>query len=119
LALFDGADPNAGTARRSPTVVPTQALFFLNDPFVHAQADLMSERVLAATEEPTCRISLAHEMALGRGADAIETAAALDFLEAYSKGLAEAAVAAPERRRAVWAAYCRTLFARNEFVYID
>jgi len=32
LALFDGADANASTAERSTTTVPTQALFFLNDP---------------------------------------------------------------------------------------
>ena len=39
LALFDGADPNSCTGRRDSTTVPTQALFFLNDPFVHARAD--------------------------------------------------------------------------------
>ena len=38
LALFDGADPNASTPRRETTTVPTQALYFLNDPFFHAQA---------------------------------------------------------------------------------
>ena len=39
LALFDGADPNATTAVRLATTVPTQALYFLNDPFVHAKAE--------------------------------------------------------------------------------
>ena len=38
LALFDGADPNASTAASGRTT-PTQALFFMNDPFVHAQVD--------------------------------------------------------------------------------
>src|SRR5206468_9698451 len=36
LALFDGPDPNASTPRRTETTVPTQALFLMNDPFVHA-----------------------------------------------------------------------------------
>ncbi|HQR41495.1 MAG TPA: DUF1553 domain-containing protein, partial [Gemmatales bacterium] len=35
LALFDGADPNASTADRLVTTVPTQSLYFLNDPFLH------------------------------------------------------------------------------------
>src|SRR5205085_8936754 len=39
LALFDGADPNASTAERRTTTVPTQALYFLNDPFIHAKAE--------------------------------------------------------------------------------
>ena len=38
LSLFDGADPNASTASRPGTTVPTQALFFLNDPLVHTAA---------------------------------------------------------------------------------
>src|SRR5262249_46410112 len=33
LALFDGADANSSTAGRTVTTVPTQALFFMNNPF--------------------------------------------------------------------------------------
>ena len=62
LALFDGADPNATTAERSTTTVPTQALFFLNDPFVHAKAERCAARLLATTAERTGedRNGLAH-----------------------------------------------------------
>ena len=49
LALFDGADPNATTAERATTTVPTQALFFLNDPFVHAKAENCATTLLAAS----------------------------------------------------------------------
>lgn len=45
LALFDGADPNSSTAERRLTTVPTQALYFLNDPFVHAKSVKMAERL--------------------------------------------------------------------------
>ena len=38
LGLFDGADPNATTPARQATTVPTQALYFLNDPFFHDRA---------------------------------------------------------------------------------
>ncbi len=31
LGLFDGADPNASTAQRQSTIVPPQALYFMND----------------------------------------------------------------------------------------
>lgn len=36
LPLFDGADSNSSTATRQTTTVPTQALYFMNDPFFHA-----------------------------------------------------------------------------------
>jgi hypothetical protein len=45
LALFDGADPNSSTGRRQVTTVPTQALYFLNDPFFHKQANGLAERL--------------------------------------------------------------------------
>ena len=51
LALFDGADPNATTAERLATTVPTQALFFLNDPFIHAKAEKWAARLLAASAD--------------------------------------------------------------------
>ena len=66
LALFDGADPNASTAKRSITTVPTQALFFMNDPFVHEQAEGFARRLLAAQTEECDRIRLAYRMALSR-----------------------------------------------------
>ncbi len=44
FALFDGADPNASTPLRDVTTVPTQALFFLNDPFLHERAAKFAAR---------------------------------------------------------------------------
>jgi hypothetical protein len=49
LALFDGADPNTTTPDRQATTVPTQALFFMNDPFFHASALKLAQR---ASEAP-------------------------------------------------------------------
>lgn len=38
LSLFDGTDTNVSTARREMTTVPTQALYLMNNEFVHEQA---------------------------------------------------------------------------------
>ena len=76
LALFDGADPNASTAQRNTTTVPTQALYFLNDPFVHAQADRFAARLLQGAADDAGRIDLAHRLAYGRPATLEETRAA-------------------------------------------
>jgi hypothetical protein len=50
LALFDGADPNITTPDRQATTVPTQALFFMNDPFFHASALKLAQRASEAAD---------------------------------------------------------------------
>ena len=50
LALFDGADPNTTTPDRQATTVPTQALFFMNDPFFHASALKLAQRASEAAD---------------------------------------------------------------------
>ncbi len=51
LALFDGADTSSSTGTRYTTTVPTQALFFLNDPFVHARAASLAARLLKLPDD--------------------------------------------------------------------
>jgi hypothetical protein len=119
LALFDGADANASTAERSTTTVPTQALYFLNDSFVHDLADKFAARILAATTDDGTRIDLAHRIAYGRPATPDEIHAAEAYLGKYMQGLKEAGVPAEKQTAAAWASYARVLFAANEFIYID
>ena len=69
LALFDGADPNASTAERRTTTVPTQALFFLNDPFVHANSRQLADRTLAAVADEPRQVVVVYRSVLGRDPD--------------------------------------------------
>ncbi len=117
LALFDGADPNATTAERFETTVPTQALFFLNDPFVHAKAERWAARLLDASSDETQRIELAWYRGLGRSPTEIERAEARDFLAAYRAELSTANGSDAENRSL--AAYLRAFFGSNEFLHVD
>jgi hypothetical protein len=114
LALFDGADPNASTAERRTTTVPTQALFFLNDPFVHVSAEQFAQRVLAAAKTEPDRIVAAYRLALGRSPEPTEAGEAADFLARYRAELAPGS--SPEL---AWAAFARVLFGSNEFLTVD
>ena len=67
MALFDGADANASTGQRRLNV-PTQALYFLNNDFLHQQAAALAKRLAKRTAEPSGRIREAHQLALGRPA---------------------------------------------------
>ncbi len=117
LSLFDGADPNATTAERLGTTVPTQALFFLNDPFVHTKAEKWAMRLLTAHADDTQRIELAWRRAFGRGPTEIERVEATEFLAAYRTELAAAKMDNVETRSL--AAYLRTLIGSNEFLHVE
>ena len=117
LALFDGADPNAPTPERPTTTVPTQALFFLNDPFVHTKAEKCAAWLLAERPDGRGRIELAWTKVLQRLPTEVEHAEAAQFLRDYRSELAAAGQNDVELHR--FAAYVRTLFGSNEFVYLD
>jgi hypothetical protein len=117
LALFDGADPNATTAERLGTTVPTQALFFLNDAFIHAKSDKWAAHLVADDASELRRIDLAWRRAFGRAPTELERAEASAFLTAYRAELRAAKLDRVEAR--ALAAYLRAFWGSNEFLYID
>src|SRR5687767_3333339 len=46
LALFDGADPNTTTEKRTSAIIPLQALYFMNSPDLKIAAEAFAERLL-------------------------------------------------------------------------
>jgi len=107
LSLFDGADPNATTAARQTTTVPTQALYFINDPFFHGQADALGKKLASLPNEDT-RIAAAWRTLFQRQPTAAETQRTKSFLSSY-----------PADNAAKWTAQVRVLMASNEFLHID
>jgi len=108
LAIFDGADPSASTGSRLTSTTPLQALFLLNDPFVHEQSRLFAQRIASAGSTDAARLSFAYRTALGRPPDAEERRLAEAFLSKTR-----------ERNDEPWDALVRVLFRLNEFVYLD
>jgi hypothetical protein len=119
LALFDGPDGNVSTAHRDSTTVPTQSLFLMNDPFVHAQSSRFAELLTAAATDEDQRIACAFEEAFARPPDAEERAQSAQFLAQYRRELAHSESSGVDRVKVSWAAFARTLFARNDFLFID
>ncbi len=117
LALFDGPDPNTTTADRLLTTVPTQSLYFLNDPFVHTKADRWAARLIVTSPDAAGRVESAFRSVLGRTPSGEEITQAVSFIENYE---AEASAAkldnAPSR---ALAAYLRTLLSSNEFLHVE
>jgi mono/diheme cytochrome c family protein len=119
LALFDGPDTNASTGRRLPTIVPTQALFFLNDPFVHEQSLGLARKLRSGFADEKARLQRAYLITLGRPANDEEQQRDSAFLRKYRQLLERGGALTGQREEIAWAALARTLFARNEFLYID
>jgi len=119
FAVFDGADTNASTGARFTSTTPLQALFAMNDPFVHEAATGLANRVTtAARHRDVAVVALAHRLAYGRDATAEETAQAIVYL-AHFRARLPMETAAADRESAAWTSYARVLLGANEFIYLD
>lgn len=107
LALFDGPDPNASTPVRQTSTVPTQALYFLNDPFFHTQAAALADRILEFDGDNE-RVEQTYRMVFQRWPNESERETGRKFLRQY-----------PTEAVEKWRAYARVLLASNEFIHVD
>jgi hypothetical protein len=119
LAIFDGPDPNASTAVRLTSTTPLQALFLLNDPFVHEQASGLAERIRKSGERDGDRIPFAYELLLARPASETEVAAGQVHLAKARELLQKAGMPKGELESAAWESYARSLLLLSEFAYVD
>ncbi len=119
LALYDGPDTNTTTDHRESSTVPLQALFLMNNAFVHEQARGLAQRMLAATTDDGARIALGYELAWSRPATPQEIEAARQFLHRYEEELARLGAGAGEQQAEAWGSLARVLLCANEFIYVD
>ncbi len=117
LTIFDFANPGVCTARRAPTIVAHQALFFMNSPLVKDSSTALAATLLARADlDEAGRVREAYARILNRPVTRAELRQALRFLEAIRNGSGSAEAEA-DRKREDLAAFCQTLMAANEFVY--
>ena len=117
LTIFDFANPSVCSARRTPTVVSHQALFFLNSPLVRDAATALAHRLHSRPDlDDSGRIRDAYQRILNRPASPTEVDRALHFL-AICPTKVTASLPVPERSIDALSAFCQTLFAANEFIY--
>lgn len=119
LSLFNGPDTSASTASRDQSTVSLQALYLLNNPFVHDQAARFARQIEQATPGTPERITLAYERAFGHPPTPAEQERAQSFLTAYGQQLATEGATAEAQSHEAWTALARALFASNAFLYLD
>ena len=118
LALFDGPDPNATTAKRMVSTVPTQALYLMNSALVHMAAETMQVSLFERASTPEIYIRRAFRWVLARDPVESEMKSARRFLSRYADGVVSAGGPEAGGRQAL-SALLRTLLVRNEFLFVD
>ncbi|MFM7846639.1 MAG: DUF1553 domain-containing protein, partial [Planctomycetota bacterium] len=116
LALFDCADPSLITASRAPTIVPAQALFVLNNPFVLRAADATAEQLKVVSSD-YARVELAYRRIFGRLPSAAEQKLAVQFVDRYRVQSARERPRIMGRDQEIWSALCQAMLASAEFQY--
>jgi hypothetical protein len=119
LALFDGADTNASTAHRFTSTTPLQALYLMNDPFIHEQSRKFAARLLEERSNDLDRIELAYLLLFGRPAEAGELETSARHLEQVRGALERQGIAVEDLQIRSWASLARAWWMSNEFVYVN
>ncbi|MDB6052516.1 MAG: Planctomycete cytochrome [Verrucomicrobiales bacterium] len=113
LETLDGADPTAVIDIRTRGSSPHQALFFLNNDIVHTSAQRLAP-LLLQEKSLYKRIDKTFQAILGRPPGFMEKSRTLWFIHAFS-----VTQKVSEESAAPWESLCRSLFAANEFLFVD
>jgi Protein of unknown function (DUF1553)/Protein of unknown function (DUF1549)/Planctomycete cytochrome C len=117
---FDGPDPNVCTSDRDQSVTALQALYFVNDEFLHEQANRLAEKLLADHSNNDHRLNEAFSKILCRAPKSHEFA----LLQQHLVAVREVASRDKEIDRSTiemqaWSSLVRSLLRLNEFLYLD
>jgi hypothetical protein len=114
LLVFDFADPDLVTGRRSVTNVPAQALLLLNSPFVMEQAEHAAGRVRSnESSDLTSLINRTYELVLSRPPTTAEISRAKTYLEFAEQE--QPKTNGKDKPFSALAQLIHTLFASTEF----
>ncbi|WP_166442730.1 PSD1 and planctomycete cytochrome C domain-containing protein [Phragmitibacter flavus] len=109
---FDGPDPNVCTTTRDQSVTSLQALFFVNNDFLHQQATHLASNLTSLKLSDSQRLHHTYLTLLARPPTNDETQLLLSHLETLLHKTDHDPTAA-------WSSLIRSLLRTNEFIYID
>lgn len=111
LSIFDTANPNVVTGRRTQTVLPGQALYLMNSPFVRDQANHAATVFLARqADDDRDTISMIEDawlLVLGRAPTESEVRTMTPLLESAASG------------QPAWTDVFQTLFGSIDFRFVE
>lgn len=114
LSLFDGANPDFVSGKRTETTVPTQALYLLNSPFLQEQSALLGKRALERGGLAGSEVDWLYETLLGRLPRHEERQRALGLIADLSGGAEDPASLAEAISH-----LAHLLLVSTEFLYLE
>ena len=123
---FDHPSPNATAPERFETIVPQQALFLMNSPFIIRQAKFLADRIgLEAGEDVESQIGEYYKVVFQRNATKEEIQIGVEFIsnaEAFTAS--SVVVKSTEDSEAKeplsgWELYAQALLLSNELIFVD
>ncbi|MCA9135870.1 MAG: PSD1 domain-containing protein [Planctomycetales bacterium] len=115
LQTFDGPDPNACTSNRDQSVTALQALYFVNDDFMHEQSMHFADAVVKRPLSRQNRIDFVFKSILCRPPSSEEC----QMIREHVSNVKTRLGANASQETDAWASVTRSLFRLNEFLYID
>ncbi|MEI7775700.1 MAG: DUF1553 domain-containing protein, partial [Verrucomicrobiota bacterium] len=112
-SFFDFVDPAQIAGQRPQTVVPTQALFLLNNDLLRKRAGALAKNITKKLSERDARLDDLWLRTLGRPITAEEHSDATRFLEKIEPLLK----GRPSAELLAWVELCHSLLASNQFIY--
>ena len=109
-STFDGANPNACTAKRPETNVPQQTLFALNSSFIQDRSvALASLKEIVSTKTDEERVRVLYQRTYSRSPEPQEVELALNYIRSQKE----------KSKTKPWQRLAHVLLAANEFVFVD
>ena len=116
LQTFDFAEPSMVKGNRDVTTVPTQALYLMNNPFVHRQSRNLARTLMEQDGLTNAdRIELAYKLALSRAPTTFESIRSLTYLKSFQDKKEKGSN--PDLN--ALASLCHALFSVAEFRYLN
>jgi hypothetical protein len=110
LRTFDFANPDLSIPQRNETIVPQQALFGMNHPFVIQMVKAVLKRKEVQAQSSTAlRLEILYDILFQRKPSDVERVAAVEFLKDESTGA----------QLTVWEQWVQVMLLSNEFMFVD
>jgi hypothetical protein len=120
LAAFDLPDALRVEGKRSDTILPTHALYLLNNPFVVEKAEALAGDLVADTRlNDRERVAETYRHILTRQPVKTELERAIELVQGVEADLSSTASENENRQVKVWASLAQALFMTSEFRYVD
>ena len=114
FTTFDYNDPSVPIANRPKTVIPSQALFFMNSDLVIEEARHLAGRIIKDQPSTRERIRAAFQSVFQRDPTKEEIALSLRYIAGDSQEDLSAT-----QLQEVWGRYIHSLYASSEFLFVD